>query len=153
MQLPLERIAERELLSSMAAATGGEYFEGEIGLTNDVIAAATNVLASIPGNTQLKAASITHTQNSGDINLPRRLQRARVYASYDIPSSSTSGSSSSSAGNPIELLTQGGASIPFFPTSNTIGNTVYFTAEVDSATLVSLPNSVFKVKNTFPALM
>lgn len=146
----LGKDAERELLSSMAAATGGEYFEGEIGLTNDVIAAATNVLASIPGNTQLKAASITHTQNSGDINLPRRLQRARVYASYDIPSSSTSGSSSSSAGNPIELLTQGGASIPFFPTSNTIGNTVYFTAEVDSATLVSLPNSVFKVKNNLP---
>ena len=139
--------ASRELLSSMAAETGGEYYEGETGMEHDVIASITNVLAAVPGNTQLKSATIAYAQNSDDINLPHRLQRARIYASYDIPSSSSTGSSSGSAGSPIELLTQGGASIPFFPTSNTIGNTVYFTAEVDSATLVSLPNSAFKVKN------
>ena len=139
--------ASRELLSSMAAETKGEYYEGESGMEHDVIASITNVLAAVPGNTQLKSATIDYAQNSGDINLPHRLQRARVYASYDIPSSSSTGSSSGSAGSPIELLTQGGASIPFFPTSNTIGNTVYFTAEIDSATLVSLPNSVFRVKN------
>ena len=139
--------ASRELLSSMAAETGGEYYEGETGMEHDVIASITNVLAAVPGNTQLKSATIAYAQNSDDINLPHRLQRARIYASYDIPSSSSTGSSSGSAGSPIDLLTQGGASIPFFPTSNTIGNTVYFTAEVDSATLVSLPNSAFKVKN------
>ena len=137
----------RGLLSSMAAETGGEYFEEGSGLAHEVIASTANVLAAMPGNTQLKAAVVAPAQTSGDVYLPRRLQRARVYASYDIPSSSSTGSSSGSAGSPIELLTQGGASIPFFPTSNTIGNTVYFTAEVDSATLVSLPNSAFKVKN------
>jgi hypothetical protein len=139
--------ASRELLSSMAAETGGEYYEGETGMEHDVIASITNVLAAVPGNTQLKSTTIAYAQNSDDINLPRRLQRARVYTSYDIPSSSSTGSSSGSMGSPIELLTQGGASIPFFPTSNTIGNKVYFTAEIDSATLVSLPNSAFKVKN------
>lgn len=137
----------RGLLSSMAAETGGEYFEEGSGLAHEVIASTANVLAAMPGNNQLKAAVVAPAQTSGDVYLPRRLQRARVYASYDIPSSSSTGSSSGSAGSPIELLTQGGASIPFFPTSNTIGNTVYFTAEVDSATLVSLPNSALKVKN------
>ena len=139
--------ARKDLLAQMAAESGGEYFEESSGTGHDVIASTANVLAAIPGNTQLKAATIAPAQTSGDIYLPRRLQRARVYASYDIPSSSSSGVPSSSAANPVQLLTQGGGTIPFLATSDTIGNTVYYTVEVDSAALASLSSPAFKVKS------
>lgn len=142
--------ARKDMLAQMAAETGGEYFEEGSGTGHDVIASTANVLAAIPGNTQLKAAMVAPAQTSGDIYLPRRLQRARVYASYDIPSSSSSGVPSSSAAIPVQLLTQGGGTIPFHATSDTIGNTAYFTAEVDSATLASLSSPAFKVKNNLP---
>ena len=142
--------ARKDMLAQMAAETGGEYFEEGSGTGHDVIASTANVLAAIPGNTQLKAAMVAPAQTSGDIYLPRRLQRARVYASYDIPSSSSSGVPSSSAAIPVQLLTQGGGAVPFHATSDTIGNTAYFTAEVDSATLASLSSPAFKVKNNLP---
>ena len=139
--------ARKDMLAQMAAETGGEYFEEGSGTGHDVIASTANVLAAIPGNTQLKAATVAPAQTSDDIYLPRRLQRARIYASYDIPSSSSSVVPSSSAANAVQLLTQGGGAIPFLGTSDTIGNTVYYTAEVDSATLASLSSSAFKVKS------
>ena len=142
--------ARKDMLAQMAAETGGEYFEEGSGTGHDVIASTANVLAAIPGNTQLKAAMVAPAQTSGDIYLPRRLQRARVYASYDIPSSSSSGVPFSSAAIPVQLLTQGGGAVPFHATSDTIGNTAYFTAEVDSATLASLSSPAFKVKNNLP---
>ena len=141
---------ERDLLASMAAETGGEFFEYGTGPVQDLIASTANALAAMPGNTQLKSASIAPSQTSDDIDLPRRLQRVRIYASYEIQSSGSSVVSSSSSGSPIQLFSQDGAAISFIPTSNSIGNIVYFTAEVDSASLASLPSPAFKVKNILP---
>ena len=132
--------ADRKLLSSMAAETGGMYFEELNGQSLKIVEASTNPIAAMPGNTQIKSATVAPTQISNEIHVPQRIRHARIYTSYDI-------SSSSSTGTSLALLTQGNATIPFFCKSDTIGSTVYNTIEIDSTTIASLPSSVFKIKN------
>lgn len=129
--------AQRELLSSLATETGGMYFEEENGMNLKIQNYMGAVLAASPEGAQLKSANLMPNQTSENIHVPQRLKRIRVYASYD-------GMVSSS---PLSVLTQNGSVVPFHSTSNVIGNTVYYTAEIDSVSLASLPSPVFKVKN------
>lgn len=129
--------ADRQLLSTMAAETGGMYFEEEDGFTIKVLKSVAPVLSAIPGNAQLTSGSLAPSQSSADVRLPQRSQRARVYASYNGLLSEM----------PFTIFSQDGAIVPFAGSSNTIGNTNYYTAEIDSVTLASLSSSVIKVQN------
>ncbi|WP_083535580.1 VWA domain-containing protein [Fibrobacter sp. UWCM] len=129
--------ADRKLLSSMAAETGGMYFEEEDGFTIKVLKSIAPVLSSAPGNTQIASGMLSPSQISADIHIPQRAQRVRVYVSY-------SGENSQS---PIAISSQGNSAISVSTTSNVIGNTTFFTAEIDSATLTSITSSTIRVES------
>ena len=129
--------ADRELLSSLAAETGGSYFENEDNLPLKVANAVAAAISSISGNEQLQSYSLPANNFSSDVYVPNRTKLAKVYGEY----------AGVAVNNPIEILSKSGSVLPVLINGENIGEKNYFVAEVDSLTLASLSEPFIKVKN------
>lgn len=134
--------ANRPLLAQMASETNGTFYDQQETSVMNVNDATITVLANSVGYEQVAAMNLDESQNSGSIFVPQNAGRVRVYGSYVGPVMQ---------GNPLEIQSSTGLTLPMTIESFPIGNINYFIAEVDSLTISGLNSNAVKVKNNMPS--
>ena len=130
--------ANRDLLAQMASDTRGTFYDQQETSVMKVVDATSTVLSSTVGYEQVASVNLDESQNSENIFVPQRAGRIRIYGSYE---------GALMQGNPLEVQSITGSTLPMVIESFPIGNVNYFIAEIDSLVLSGLETPFVKVKN------
>lgn len=134
--------ANRDLLAQMASDTKGTFYDQQETSVMKVIDATATVLSNTVGYEQVASVNLDESQKSENIFVPQNAGRVRVYGSYVGPVMQ---------GNPLDIQSSTGLTLPMTIESFPIGNINYFIAEVDSLTISGLNSNAVKVKNNMPS--
>lgn len=129
--------ADAELLASMAASTGGTFYDQQENMVLNVNAATSAVLSNTLGIEQVAASVLAPSSQSSEIFVPHNAGRLRIYGSYE----------GSAQANPMTITSAEGANVSFSEDVYPMGNMNYFIAEIDSLTLLQIPSSKIKISN------
>lgn len=129
--------ADVDLLASMAAETGGTFYDQQDNIALKVNEATTAVLSNTLGIEQIAASSLKPGSRSSEIFVPKNAGRVRVYGSYE----------GSTQQNPIDVISGNGAKVAFSKEDFLLGEVNYFIAEIDSVTLAKNSVSRLVIRN------
>lgn len=129
--------ADKDLLSSMAAETGGSYYEQEDRLFLKISNAVTAVLANVYGNEQIAEGSLEAGKKSDAIYILPNSRHLRLLGSYR----------GEVLERPLEIIFEGGANVASKIQNFSIDDRNFFILEVDSASLQANPSSFIRLRS------
>ncbi len=129
--------ADKLTLATMAAETGGTFYDQPQNLPLDANSSTAAVLSNTVGVEQIAATVLNKSSTSSDIFVPSNTGRVRIYAMYE----------GDYQNDPIKVLSSTGANLAFEVEQGVLGNAHYLVVDVDSLTLARNSSKKIKIRN------